>query len=165
MQPIEPPDSHFLSAAIGWLELGNAVEARAELAALSAAVQRHPAVLETYWQVHAQCGEWDQALRVAGDLLEIQPGNCTGWVHRAYALRRVRGGGIEAAEQALQPALDKFPDEFIVPYNLACYAAQMGRLDEAWARLSQAMAIGGTTTIKTMALADLDLEKLWPRLT
>jgi predicted Zn-dependent protease len=164
MQKIEPPDSHFLSAAIGWLELGNAGEARVELASLSEGVQRHPAVLETYWQVHAQCGEWERALQVARDLLTVDPANCSGWIHQAYALRRAPGGGLEAAQLALRPARDKFPSEFIVPYNLACYAAQLGNMDEAWERLQQAMALAGKKMIKTMALADADLEQLWPRL-
>ena len=46
MNKLEPPDTHYFLAAIGWLELGNVVEARAELAQISASQHEHPDVLE-----------------------------------------------------------------------------------------------------------------------
>ena len=49
MQKLEPPDTHCFSAAIGWLELGNLAEAKAELAQISPAQQEHPDVLEARW--------------------------------------------------------------------------------------------------------------------
>jgi hypothetical protein len=53
----------------------------------------------------------------------------------------------------------------MIPYNLACYAAQFGRLEEAWQWLHKAMAAAGDTQhIKRMALADADLQKLWERI-
>ena len=46
MKALEPPDSHYVSAATGWLELGNSREAAAELEAVAPALGRHPAVLQ-----------------------------------------------------------------------------------------------------------------------
>ena len=43
MQNIEPPDTHHISAALGWLGLGNIAEAKAELA-LALANQKQQAV-------------------------------------------------------------------------------------------------------------------------
>jgi hypothetical protein len=86
-------------------------------------------------------------------------------VHRAYSLRRVPNGGLQLAWAALRPAFDKFPKEELIAYNLACYASQFGRLEEAWEWLHRAMeAAGDVGRIKKRGLADPDLEPLWPRL-
>jgi len=61
MQPLEPPDSFFVSAAEGWLELGNSAEARLELAQVSAALQNHPAVLDLRWEVFKTERDWPAA--------------------------------------------------------------------------------------------------------
>lgn len=165
MKRLEPPDSHYLSAALGWLELGAPAEAEAELGRLSAQAREHPDVLEVQWQVCAGLRRWEAALQVAELLLKKAPDRPTGWLHRAYAVRRAPGGGLHQAWEALRPAFDKFPKLPVVPYNLACYAAQLGRLDEAWDWLQKAVtAAGDKDSIKTMALADPDLEPLWDRI-
>ena len=51
MQKLEPPETHHVSAAIGWLGLGNVAEAKAELRQLYAAWQNHPDVLEIRWEI------------------------------------------------------------------------------------------------------------------
>ena len=162
---LEPPDSHHLRAAVGWVELGNPVEAGEELARLSPANLNHPDVLEIRWIICGESRSWEAAAEVAESLVAIAPERSSGWVHRAYAVRRMRGGGIERAEQLLLPALARFPKDSLIPYNLACYAAQLGRLDEAWERLQQAIqAEGDAQRIKVRALADKDLEPLWERI-
>jgi hypothetical protein len=63
------------------------------------------------------------------------------------------------------PAAERFANEPVVSYNLACYAAQLGRLDDAWEWVQKAIkAAGNTEQIKTMALADSDLKPLWERI-
>lgn len=164
MKRLQPPDTHHLSAALGWLELGNPVEAEAELGRLSPQGRDHPDALEVRWQVCAGLNRWDAALAVAARLLKKAPDRPSGWLHRAYAIRRASGGGLQQAWEALRPAFDKFPKLPVVPYNLACYAAQLGRLDEAWDWLQKAVqAAGAKDSIKSMALADPDLEPLWDR--
>jgi hypothetical protein len=44
---------HHLNAALGWLELGDHVEAYAELENITPALRSHPAVLELRWQISA----------------------------------------------------------------------------------------------------------------
>ncbi len=155
------PDSHFHSAAIGWLELGNWHEALNELDQIAPAHQREAEVLDVRWLALARKQDWAGALDVARIQLECQPGSPAGWLHQAYALRRVDGGGLEAAWNALLPASDRFPREPISPYNLACYACQSHRLDEARTWLQRAVKIGGREPITQMALQDPDLEPLW----
>ena len=161
MRTLEPPDTHYLRAAIGWMELGLPGEAVAELARISPAQQRHPDVLETRWVLLAQASRWDDALVAARDLLEKAPKRSAAWLHHAYALRRAKDGGLQKAWGALLPAAEKFPGEPIISFNLACYACQLGKLDEAREWLKRAMKIGKRDEIKLMALVDEDLEPLW----
>ena len=162
---LEPPDSIHLRAAIGWLELGNPSEAADEVARISHQVLGHPDVLEVRWQICAATKSWDAALPIGAQLVETAPDRVDGWIHRSYALRRSRDGNLEKAWEALLPAAKLFPEQPIVPYNLACYAAQLARPDEAWEWLQQAIrAGGGLGEIKRMALADRDLEPLWARI-
>ena len=156
-----PPDRHHLTAAIGWLELGNHSEAGEEISRISPENLDDPDVLEVRWQVCAAGGSWDAALGAAEKLIEVAPDRVAAWLHRAYALRRSSNGGLQPAAEALRPAFDKFPQAALVPYNLACYAAQLGQLDAAMDWLKHAMKRSDKAgTIKEMALADEDLRPL-----
>jgi tetratricopeptide (TPR) repeat protein len=161
VQALEPPDTHCLSAAIGWLELGNPAEAKAELDKVSPACQQHADVLEVRWLLCAEQRDWSAALAAARAILQAAPKRASGWLHQAYALRRVPEGGLEKAWDVLLPTSEKFPKEPVVAYNLACYACQMNRLPEARTWLKRALKLGGKEEIEAMALRDSDLEPLW----
>ncbi len=161
MLPLEPPDTWYVSGALGWLGLGNPAEAEAELAQVSAGWQQHPDVLEVRWLVCAEQGKWTEGLQAARALIHAAPDRASGWLHQAYALRRVPGGSVQEAQAALLPAHSQFPKEAIIPYNLSCYACQLGQLLEARDWLKKAIAIGGDLSVKKMALEDPDLEALW----
>jgi len=155
------PDAHYWSAAICWLELGNLAEARAELEHISTAARNHPNVLEVRWLISAEQQRWEEALEAARALLTVAPERSSGWLHQAYALRRVPQGSLQQAWDALLPAYEKFPKESTIPYNLACYACQMDQLDTARTWFKRALAIGGEERIQIMALGDPDLKPLW----
>jgi predicted Zn-dependent protease len=161
VQDLEPPDSHHLAAAIGWLGLGCAGEARAELAKIFAASQKHSNVLEVRWTICAHEKQWRNALEIAAQELKFEPDESTGWLHRAYALRRVNGGGLAQAWVALLPAAEKFPAEPVIAYNLSCYACQLQQFDVARHWLNRAVAAAKKDAIKKMALDDDDLQPLW----
>ncbi len=161
MRKLEPPDTHYFMAAVGWSELGNLAEAKAELAQITPAQQEHPDVLELRWAISAEEKRWEEGLQIAQTLVRRAPTRSSGWLHRAYALRRVPEGGLQKAWEALLPASDKFPKEPTVLFNLACYACQLGQLDAAHDWLKRAAAAGGKKTIKQMALKDPDLQPLW----
>jgi tetratricopeptide (TPR) repeat protein len=145
--------------------LGNASEAGEEIARVSPGCLEHPDVLEVRWAICASLRSWDAALEIAELLVRQNPERDSGWVHRAYAWRRAKEGGLQAAWEALRPAFEKFPKVSTIPYNLACYAAQMGRLDDAWEWLHKAMeSAGNVEAIKKNALADDDLKPLWDRI-
>jgi len=162
---IEPPDSMHLKAAEGWLELGDNASAREELENISQELQAHPGVLEVRWEIYAKEKRWEDCVELARSLTQLVPANPAGWIHCAYSLRRADGGGLPAAWDLLSTVADKFPDVPVIPYNLACYAAQMNRLDYARACLKKAFAIatkqGTHNQIRRMAMEDPDLEPLW----
>lgn len=161
MDKLDQSIRYTISAVLGWLELGNPREALAELERIPPEYANDPALLELRWTLNASEKFWDAALESARRLIEAAPEKAEGWLHQAYALRRVDTGGLEAAWAALYPALLKFPSEATVPYNLACYACQLSRMEEARSLLKQAMDIGERQQIKAMALIDTDFEPLW----
>lgn len=153
-------DRLHLNAAEGWVGLGDAAEAMAELRAITEVSQRLPEVIEIYWSVYAEMKDWDSAWEMAERLVKACPEKCFGWVHRAFALRRMKSGGLAKAWDFLLPAAVRFPEEPIIPYNLACYCAQLNRLKEAEDWLRKAMEIGSPSVLRKMAMDDPDLEPL-----
>jgi hypothetical protein len=83
-----------------------------------------------------------------------------GWINQSYALRRMPDGGIRMAMEALLPALQKFPREVLIPYNLACYQCQLGDLEESRKYLRLAFKIGGRRQLLALALDDPDLKPI-----
>jgi hypothetical protein len=164
MKPLEPPDSHHLSAAAGWLGLGNVAEAGAELEKIATRFHSHPEVLAVQCDIHSQTGNWDAAAEIAGTLTRLEPQDPGAWISLAYATRRKTAGGIPQARAILIQAQRTFPGETIIAYNLACYDCQLGDLDAARAWLDKACILGGARQIKNMARQDPDLEPLWPEI-
>jgi hypothetical protein len=161
---IGPPHSHLLSAAEGWLGLGNPAEAKAELDRLPKRLQKHPEVLERRWAIAEHEQDWTAGLAIAREHVQAAPKSIAGWIHQAYSVRRVAGGGLQAAWDALFPAMEQFPEDCLVPYNLACYACQLQQPDKARILLKRAMSLGGREHIKRMALNDSDLKPIWKQI-
>ena len=147
-------------SADGWLDLQNPAEALLELEAITSDEKNHPVVLEMFWRVYAAWQKWQPAFDVGEQLITLHPSLPAGWIDRAYAVRRMKGGGLAAACEALLPAFEWFPDEAIIPYNLACYCAQLGQLEEARKWLAAALTRGDRPTLLKMARNDPDLEPL-----
>jgi len=161
---LEPPDSFHLSAAVGWMELGNLAEAEAELESIAPEHRRHFAVLEARWLLCAEARDWQRGLEVAREMVEVAADRPEGWLHQAYAIRRAPGGGLEQAWMILRSAAAVFPRNKLIPFNLACYACQMGRTAEAREWIEKAFETGGKKTMKAMALEDEDLRPLWDQI-
>jgi tetratricopeptide (TPR) repeat protein len=166
MSPLEPPDCHFLDAATGWLMLGNAVEARVEFDQIGAGLRMHPLVLEFEWRLLAAEKRWPDAVEAGERLLRVSPDDANAWVHRSFALHELRR--TREAFDLLLPAVHKFPEETIIPYNLACYTCQLGDLTAARRWFEQALALDSSAGEKLQrlraALEDPDLRALWPEL-
>ena len=156
---LQPPDSFFLEAAVGWIELGNPHEALAELAQISAVNAENPQVLELKWQIFARQENWEGSLPVAQTFCTVAPSLEQGWLHQAVSLYRLKR--TEEAWNLLLPMAKKFPRSWVIPYDLACYACQLARVEEGRAWLRKAFLLGDEQEIKVLALADPDLKILW----
>lgn len=158
MKKLEPPDTHYLSAASGWLGLGDWREAQLELSRIAPEFHLHPDVLEVRYEMCSKARLWDDALAAARSFIETAPGRAFGWVHAAYALHEL--SRTREAYDLLLPKLDCFPKDWVFQYNLACYACQLGRNLEAIERLGKALKLGNPKELKQMAMEDPDLAPL-----
>jgi len=121
--------------------------------------------MELCWAIYAKAGEWAKAQDAAREHLNLDDTSPGPWLHLAYATRRIKSAGLPDAWRILLPAVDRFPDEPVIPFNLACYAAQMDRLDEAWSWLQEAVRRSGNAPkVVKMALDDADLAPIWERI-
>ena len=158
MDKLGPPDSHHVRAAHGWLELGNLPEAEAELAHLPAQFQDHHEALLVRWEILARRKEWDASLGAARSIVEQAPDEPDGWIKKSFSLHELKR--TQEARESLLMIEERFPLISIIPYNLACYACQLGDTKEAMRRLKTAIKIGGKERIREMALQDADLRPM-----
>ena len=159
MDDLPLADKRHIEAAEGWIELGLPDDARKELEGLAPGSRTHPAVLEVRWQIAARLKQWGTCLELASALVQVVPELPLGWIHRSYSLHELKQTG-EARDNLLR-VVDKFPQEPILRYNLACYECQLGRSDQARQWLQKAFALCNAEKIKAMALDDVDLMPLW----
>jgi Flp pilus assembly protein TadD len=161
MKQLEPPDSHNLQAAQGWLELGNHIEASSELEKISPCKQKHPDVLNVQWEVCAAARNWEAALEIASVLIRLDAEDPLGWVHRSNALHELKRTA-EARDNLLR-VVDIFPTSATMRYNLACYECQLGMLQQARDWLAQAFKLGDAKKMKLAAQDDPDLQPPWEK--
>jgi tetratricopeptide (TPR) repeat protein len=157
MTPLQPPDSHHLRAAIGWLELGNPVEAQEECGHIAPGLHHHPEVLKVRWEIFAKAKKWELAAEIANRTIQMQPENPFGYIHLAFALHEMKR--TQEAWDTVLPIADKFPALWTIPYNLSCYASQMGQLEAAEKWLKVAMNIDEDAVMESAA-TDPDLDPL-----
>lgn len=157
-----------LDAAEGWLGLANWKEAELELAQVHESLRSHPEVLQVRYLVESEAKRWEACVEIATELVKETPEDSFGWINRSYALRRAPGGGVQAAYDALRPAAERLKDLEPVTFNLACYACQLGKLDEARNWLKKCFAEANHhrrgNRRRMEALAEPDLEPLWPEI-
>ena len=123
---LEFTDNRHLEAAKGWLELGNHLEAAAELEKIELVEHGRPEVLEIRAKIHGLAGRFDEAVNVLNYLVELAPDTrITAYYELAvYACRHTR---FEEARQFLRIAL------LNAPTAIQEKALGDGRLLKAWA--------------------------------
>ena len=158
MTQLEPPDHYYFSAAEGWLVLGSPSDALEELGRVSSALQDHPDVLLLRWHACAKMKDWKACVEAGRRLLAAAPDAVSSWQNYANALFYEKR--YQEAFDTLFPAIEKFPKEWSIPYNLACYQCQLGKLEAAITWLKMALALGDPAEVKKHALKDPDLGPL-----
>ena len=93
---------------------------------------------------------------VAHQLAFQQPDEPQSFISLAFATRRAIG--VQEALAVFARVANRFPACATILYNLACYAAQLGHLDVACNRLSEATKL--EPAFRKMALTDPDLATL-----
>jgi hypothetical protein len=156
---IPRPDAVHLEAAEGWLMLGDVQEASVELRRIRSEFQQHPLVLEVQWRKCEAAGETEAACTISRRLCEMAPDQVRYWICHANSLRRYRGA--LAAAELLKMTAERFPNEPIIFYNLACYLAQLGLWQESCNWLLRSFEAEGGEEFKVIALVDPDLRPLW----
>jgi tetratricopeptide (TPR) repeat protein len=157
--PLEGDDARRLTAAQGWLELCNHIEAAAELEEITPANRAHIDVLDLRWHISAMAGKWDTCFDLGEALVKLAPKAPHGWTNLSQALNRLKR--TQEAFDFLRPAADLFPCEWAIRYELACYSCKLGHLEEALDWLEKAFELGDAKLVKRMALDDPELEPLW----
>jgi len=160
--PLHQADRFHLNAATGWLGLGDFVSAHNELEQISPPMRVHPAVLLTRCEIYSAAGKWDYVVSIAETLVQQIPQLDEAWIQRSFALHELKR--TQEAFDLLLPAVERFPELWVIRYNLACYCSQLGRLEEAMEWLERAIDLAAEEDIRAMALDDYDLEPLWPHI-
>ncbi|MBI3878811.1 MAG: hypothetical protein HY301_01945 [Verrucomicrobia bacterium] len=136
------PDGFHLSGAEGWLELGSATEALADLERMTFHSLAQPESLVVRWKVFAELRRWDRALEIARTLVRAGAERPTGWICLAFSL--INTHGAEHARAQLLEASYTFPEASrSVPGFLARQAdrlaasADPNRWLRKWERMEQ----------------------------
>jgi len=162
MKKLPLPDQRCLDAAEGWLGLGDPMAANEELEQISPGLRTHPFVLKVRYEIFEKAKNWEAAAEIAQNMATLLPENPWGPFHLAFSLHELKR--TQAAYDALKPVADRFPNEWLMRYNLACYSCQLGHLKEAEQWLAKAIDLANKKDIRQMALEDEDLKPLWEKL-
>jgi predicted Zn-dependent protease len=162
MTKLEPKVTQQLQSAYGFINSGNRAAAEAELARIPQEFQEHPAILTARMSLCQSRKQWDAAAALAEKLIAAEPQQPVYWLQRALFLHEQ--GRVQEAWDKLLPAAEKFPKFWMIPYSLACYTCRLGKLEDAWNQLGAALKLVEAQSLKTKALAEPDLQPLWPRI-
>ena len=153
------PDHKILNAAIGWLELGNPVEAHKELEErLPADHRTAPEVLKLRCRIYREAKRWDCLSMLADSLY-------TAWPQEQFlvdfAWSEYQQGRREKAALVLLHESRRFPESESVAYHTAIVLAALDRLPEAREWLAKALARSSDPAKLRLAAADRpEFEKL-----
>jgi Flp pilus assembly protein TadD len=145
-----------LRYAEGYLALGMKREAAEALGEIATEDAQLLPVLAMRAAVFHELADWPRAAAAATILCERVPDDAAHWIQRAYAVRRA--SSLAEAREILLEAMERHPGDATIRFNLACYEAQLGRLEQAREFLAEACRL--SPECEQMAKADPDLEPL-----
>lgn len=148
----------ILEWAAEYLSTGNSQAATSKLEKVSPVFRNHPDVLEMQYKIFQQEKRWRAALDTARKYSQTAPDKINGWIAQAACLHEMEM--TEPALDTLIPLVTMFPNEHLVPYDIARYSARLGRLEEAHQWLNRAFTIGGKAKVLKKVMGEPDLEPL-----
>ena len=165
MRTLPLQDQRHLEAAEGWLGLDDWTEANEELAQIRPSLRAHPYVLFVRYEDLAKAQKWEEAVETAQTLVALFPERSEAWICLAYSTRRKSAeSGLVAAKEILAQAEARFPADYLIRYNLACYECLLGNLPAARMWLEKAFVLADSTDLCLRALADEEIQPLWTTL-
>ena len=151
---------HLMVAAQGYSELGMPEEALRQLDQLPQGVRDGVLGKEMRLGVLMQAKRFKQALPLGMEICALIPDKTIGFIHTAFCLHEL-GKTVQALELLLKGP-DSLRTEATYYYNMACYEAVLGNLDEA--RLHLNVSFKMDERFKEYALDDPDLAGFLPEL-
>ena len=145
-----------LQAAGGWLDLGLPQEAVQELAGVDDAHRLDFEVLALHVRVCRHLENWTRMLNLGRLLTDVRPHLASGALATAMATRHLHGP--DRALGILMDAVEDYPHEAAVYYDLACCEAASGCLDNARLWLKEAFKLA--PGLRAAARVDVDLAAL-----
>jgi tetratricopeptide (TPR) repeat protein len=145
-----------LRAACGYAELGMVRESIAELDSIQCRFQNRPEVLQLRLHHLMQRKSWNRALSISRKLCKAAPDCGAGFLHAGFCLH-VLGKTAEAKRLLMQGPVTLLKEP-IYYYNMGCYDALLGNVDEARANLETSFRMDAT--FRELARKDPDLQSL-----
>ena len=154
---ITPQTDRTLQAAQGYFELGMLDDALAELDTLPAGLQEGAAVLQMRLFIHMREKRWTEALEISRTFCRVQPEETLGFIHAAFCLHELRRTAEAKALLLAGPAT--LLNEATYHYNLGCYDAVLGNIEEAQGHLRTSFRLDNK--FREYAKTDPDLRPVW----
>jgi Flp pilus assembly protein TadD len=145
-----------IQAACGYAELGMMRQSLAELNAVEPELQNRPEVLHLRLHHLMLRKSWARALRVSQQLCRVAPKCSTGFLHAGFCLHQL--GKTAAAKKLLLSGPEALRKEPIYYYNMGCYEALLGNLQDAQAHLRISFKMD--TSFRELAKIDPDLKSI-----
>lgn len=145
-----------IAAAQGYIVLGLFTEARQEIDALPPDATRRTDVMEL--RVLCSMGEqdWETALKDALWLCAAEKNEPGGFIHAAYCMHEL--GRTSEALNFLRDGPPSLRKKAVFFYNLGCYSARLGHVEDALNFLERAFA--KDPALRSSARKDPDLASL-----
>ena len=128
----------------------------AELNAIEPHMQDRPEVLHLRLHHLMQKKSWEQAYRISRKLCRVAPNCGTGFLHGGFCLHQL--GKTKAARKLLLTGPSILLEEPIYYYNMGCYEALLGNLEEACDHLKISFEMD--TSFRELAKKDPDLASI-----
>jgi len=145
-----------LLATQGYIELGMPAEALAEIDQLSAEDREREEVLQLRLFILMHSRSWAAAAEVCDRLRGLFPGASTGYIHGAFCLHEL--GRTADAKRLLLSGPPSLASEATYFYNLGCYDAVLGNVEEATAALKTSFEMDNK--FREIAKYDPDLKSV-----
>jgi len=142
--------------AEGYSELGMLDDAIAQLDQLDAVHQDRLEILRLRVDILLRKQDWKDALQLSLRFCAMNPNQPYGYVHAAFCLHEL--GRTSEAKQTLLDGPAVLLDEPVYYYNLACYDAVLGNLEQAKVYLRASFRLD--KSFQQLAKKDPDLKQI-----